>query len=124
MIPFRIHPEKHETIASAWELEHMTKAEFTTPVPLMVKSVASSISAMETGLMSAISSNYPNRMFASAIDLNSLKKDIMAMDHHRLNAEELDDQEAFMALSNDVISDLLDDEPDIYTIDDVKVRFR
>ena len=40
------------------------------------------------------------------------------------SVEELDDQEAFMALSNDVISDLLDDEPDIYTIDDVKVRFR
>jgi len=35
----------------------------------------------------------------------------------------LEDQEAFIALSNYVISDLLDDEPDIYTIDDVKVRF-
>jgi hypothetical protein len=48
----------------------------------------------------------------------------MTQDRQRLDAEELEDQEAFMALSNDVISDLLDDEPDIYTSDDVKVRFR
>jgi hypothetical protein len=38
--------------------------------------------------------------------------------------EVLDDQEEeFMALSIEVISDLIDEEPDICTIDDVKVRF-
>lgn len=34
-----------------------------------------------------------------------------------------DDEEEFMMLSAEVISDLIDDEPDICTIDDVKVRF-
>lgn len=38
--------------------------------------------------------------------------------------EILEDQEAFMALSTKVILDLLENEPDTYTIDDVKVRFR
>jgi hypothetical protein len=38
--------------------------------------------------------------------------------------EILEDQEAFMALSTKVILDLLENEPNTYTIDDVKVRFR
>jgi hypothetical protein len=34
------------------------------------------------------------------------------------------EEEEFMALSNDIISNLLDEEPDIYTSDDAKVRFK
>jgi len=86
---------------------------------------------MNVGYVSGVASasavpaaDYPNRMFASSMDLDTIKRNIMRLDQPCLDAEESGDQEVFMALSNDVISDLLDDEPDIYTSDDVKVRFR
>jgi hypothetical protein len=64
--------------------------------------------------------------FDSAVDLNTIEEDIMSK-VRRFPPETpdiLEDQEAFMALSTKVILDLLESEPDIYTIDDVKVRFR
>ena len=106
------------------ELGNTIKDTFKTPVPSIGTDIASATSVMACACWTAIHADFPNGMFASAIDLSTIKKNIMTMDHPRLDAEELEDQEAFMALSNDVISDLLDDEPDIYTIDDVKVRFR
>jgi len=106
------------------ELGNTIKDTFKTPVPSIRTDIASATSVMAYACWSAIHADFPNGMFASAIDLSTIKKNIMTMDRPRLDAEELEDQEAFMALSNDVISDLLDDEPDIYTIDDVKVRFR
>lgn len=70
----------------------------------------------------------PNQSFLSAIDITMIKgKDLlMSSNRHQKNHEILDDQEEeeFMALSMEVISDLIDEEPDICTIDDVKVRFR
>jgi hypothetical protein len=58
------------------------------------------------------------------MDLDTIKRNIMGLDQTRFDADELEDQVAFMALSNDVISNLLDGEPDVYTSDDAKVRFR
>jgi hypothetical protein len=113
-----------EECVPSWELEHTIKETFKTPVPSIRKEIASATSVMAYACRSAMPAVFPNGMFASAIDLSTIKRNIMTQDRQRLDAEELEDQEAFMALSNDVISDLLDDEPDIYTSDDVKVRFR
>lgn len=109
---------------SSRELGYTIKDTFKTPVPSIRKDIASATSVMAYACQSAMPSDFPNRMFASAIDLSTIKRNIMTMDHQRLDAEELEDQEAFMALSKDIISDLLDEEPDIYTSDDAKVRFR
>ena len=67
----------------------------------------------------------PNQSFDSAVDLN-IVGDIMSKVRRcpPETPEILEDQEAFMALSTKVILDLLENEPDTYTIDDVKVRFR
>lgn len=109
---------------TAREFEHIIKDMFKTPIPSIGRGTASTTSIIADARISTMPAGYPNQMFASAIDLNTIKRNIMTMDHPRLDADELEDQEAFIALSNYVISDLLDDEPDIYTIDDVKVRFR
>lgn len=121
---FSMPPEKHEISVRSLGTSRVIRTTFKTQIPQILGDVASSIGTREIDFGFAIPSDYPNQMFASAIDLNTIKKDIMERDLHRLNAEELEDQEAFMALSNEIISDLLDEEPDIYTLDDVKVRFR
>jgi hypothetical protein len=109
---------------SSRELGYTIKDTFKTPVPSMRTDIASATSVMAYASRSAMHADFPNGMFASAIDLSTIKKNIMTMDRQRLDSEELEDQEAFMALSKDIISDLLDEEPDIYTSDDAKVRFR
>jgi hypothetical protein len=70
--------------------------------------------------------SYPNQSFDSAVDLKTIVGDIMSKVRRcpSETQEILEDQEAFMALSTKVILDLLENEPDTYTIDDVKVRFR
>jgi len=113
-----------EERAPSRELGNTIKDTFKTPVPSIRTDIASATSVMAYASRSAMHADFPNGMFASAIDLSTIKKNIMTMDRERLDAEELEDQEAFMALSNDIISDLLDEEPDIYTSDDAKVRFR
>jgi hypothetical protein len=111
-----------ERLAKTGIVDMRRKALFNTPIPPFL---------MNVGYVSGVASasavpaaDYPNRMFASSMDLDTIKRNIMRLDQPCLDAEESGDQEVFMALSNDVISDLLDDEPDIYTSDDVKVRFR
>ena len=59
----------------------------------------------------------------TAIELNRITGDVMLMDRRTDAAGIFDDEEEFMMLSAEVISDLIDDGPDICTIDDVKVRF-
>jgi len=103
--------------------KRITKA-FNTPVLPFRVNAASMAAEVVSFHWSMAPVDFPNQMYAGAIDLNTIKRDIMAMDRPRLEEEELEDQEAFMALSIEVISDLLDDEPDIYTSDDAKVRFR
>lgn len=123
MIAFRAVPVGHDPRVSI-RCPVQIKNSFTTTVPPVVGGIASATSTMTDAYLSAMPAKYPNLMFASAIDLKTIKRNIMTMDRPRLNVDELEDQETFMALSNDVISDLLDDEPDIYTSDDAKVRFR
>ena len=68
----------------------------------------------------------PNQSFSSAIDITmiDINNRLMSPKRPSESREVLDDQEEeFMALSIEVISDLIDEEPDICTIDDVKVRF-
>lgn len=66
-----------------------------------------------------------NQSFDSAVDLNIVGDIISKVRRCPPETPEiLEDQEAFMALSTKVILDLLENEPDTYTIDDVKVRFR
>lgn len=89
-----------------------TKA-FNTPIPSFRESHWSMMPA-----------GYPNHAYANAIDLNIMKRDIPVMDHSRLDAEELEDLKAFMALSADILSDLIDEEPRVYTVHDIKVRFK
>ncbi len=115
----RIFDEKHFKLGY---IDRQNVASFNTPIPPFIANAAYAAGVAVGHFINA--ANYHNQMFAGSIDLNTIKREVMAMDQSRLDAEELDDQETFMALSNDVISDLLDDEPDIYTIDDVKVRFR
>jgi hypothetical protein len=66
----------------------------------------------------------PNQRYIDAIDLNIIKGDNMSMGFRREAQETLDEEEEFTMLSAEVISDLIDEEPDICTINDVKVRFK
>jgi len=111
-----------ERLAKIGIVDMRRKALFNTPIPQFLTDVGA-VSGVATAFFMP-TADYPNRMFASSIELDTIKRDIMRSDQPRIDAEELEDQDAFMALSNDVISDLLDEEPDIYTSDDVKVRFR
>lgn len=105
------------------------KGAFKTPVPPIGMNAPSDIGEMIRVHMlgsDMSTAGYPNQSYISAIDLNTFKGNIMLMDpKNRSETQEiLDDQEAFMALSAKVILDLLEEEPDTYTINDVKVRFR
>jgi hypothetical protein len=89
----------------------------------MVSVMSTSASILSYNTLPA---RYPNQSFDSAVDLNTIVGDIMLKVRRcpPETPEILEDQEAFMALSTKVILDLLENEPDTYTIDDVKVRFR
>jgi hypothetical protein len=65
---------------------------------------------------------YLNRSFMSAIDIITIGADIMSMDK-RPDAQEILDEEEFMMLSSEVISDLIDEEPDTGRLPDAKVQF-
>ena len=69
----------------------------------------------------------PNQSFINAIDITTIEAYNMLMIPKRFSesSKVLDEEEEeFMALSMEIISDLIDEEPDICTTDDVKVRFR
>ena len=66
---------------------------------------------------------WPNKSYCDAIDLSKIKEDIMSMDGRNITPEILEEEE-FMALSADLISDLIDEEPDTGKLPEVKVRFR
>lgn len=124
LLPYKVSSTRifDEIFAKPGIIERGSIACFNTPVPPFQSNAAYMAGVVSGHFMTA--ADYPNQMFASSIDLNTIKRDILAMDQSRLETEELENLEAFMALSADVISDLINDEPDIYTIDDVKVRFR
>ena len=104
------------------------KGAFKTPLPATEIALAPTlIGRMGIRMLSGdiLFADYPNWSYVGAIDLAPFKDDIMKKNHQSRSQEEiLEDQDAFMALSSRVILDLLENEPDIYTIDDVKVRFK
>lgn len=111
-----------ERLAKTGIVDRRSKALFNTPIPPFRMNVGHVAGVATKFLIHA--ADYPNQMFASSMDLDTIKRNIMGLDQTRFDADELEDQVAFMALSNDVISNLLDGEPDVYTSDDAKVRFR
>jgi len=125
-MPFRSAPRfiEHGRPPSVGAIRELVRATFKTPIPPMGANTASSMSAIADMPLFTMPADFPNLMSAGAIDLNMIKRDVRAMDRSRLEAEELEDQEAFMALSADAIFDLIDDEPDDYKVPEVKVRFR
>lgn len=109
-------------------IPHGIKGAFKTLLPTIQIALASTL--IETTGFRMLSSDisfadYPNWSYVGAIDLAPFKDDIMKKNlQSRPQEEILEDQDAFMALSSRVILDLLENEPDTYTIDDVKVRFK